>query len=71
LARVEFFAVRGLPPPIPNPGILILTKPFLSAKRSLIRFVLGSDCVDVLNVGFESPAEIDDFAGVVSKTARA
>jgi len=50
---------------------LILTKPFLSAKRSLIRFVLGSDCVDVLNVGFESPAEIDDFAGVVSKTARA
>jgi predicted aldo/keto reductase-like oxidoreductase len=40
-------------------------------RAESIRFVLGLGCVDVLNVGFESPAEIDDFAGVVSKTARA
>src|SRR5208282_3026338 len=34
------------------------------------RFVLGLDCVDVLNIGFEKVEEIDDFAGRVRKVAR-
>jgi hypothetical protein len=39
-------------------------------REESVRFVLGLNCVDVLNVGFESAGEIDDFAGVVSKTPR-
>jgi len=31
------------------------------------RFVLGLGCVDVLNIGFEKPEEIDDFAARVRK----
>jgi aryl-alcohol dehydrogenase-like predicted oxidoreductase len=34
------------------------------------RFVLGLDCVDVLNIGFEKVEEIDDFAGRIRKVAR-
>jgi len=34
------------------------------------RFVLGLGCVDVLNVGFEKPEEIDDFADRVRKVAK-
>lgn len=40
-------------------------------RAESIKFVLGLGCVDVLNVGFEKPAEIDDFASMVAKTARA
>jgi hypothetical protein len=37
------------------------------AKRdAAIRFVLGLGTVDTMIVGFESPEEIDDFAGRVS-----
>jgi len=32
-----------------------------------VKFVLGLGCVDVLNVGFEKVAEIDDFAARVRK----
>lgn len=39
-------------------------------RAESIKFVLGLGCVNVLNVGFEKPAEIDDFAAMVSKTAR-
>ena len=39
-------------------------------RAESIRFVLGLGCVDLLNVGFESPEQIDDFAGMVSKTER-
>ncbi len=39
-------------------------------RAESIRFVLGLGCVDVLNVGFENEAQIDDLAGIVSKTAR-
>lgn len=35
------------------------------------RYVLGLGCVDVLNVGFETLEEIDDFAGRVRKVPRA
>jgi aryl-alcohol dehydrogenase-like predicted oxidoreductase len=31
-------------------------------RNAAIKFVLGLGCVDVLNVGFESIAEVDDFA---------
>jgi hypothetical protein len=34
------------------------------------RFVLGLGCVDILNVGFEKEAEIDDFAETVKKVPR-
>lgn len=34
------------------------------------KFVLGLGCVDILNVGFEKPAEIDDFATRVKKVPR-
>lgn len=34
------------------------------------RFVLGLECVDVLNIGFEKTEEIDDFAGRVRKVPR-
>jgi len=40
-------------------------------RAESIKFVLGLGIVDVLNVGFESPAQVDDFAGMVSKTAKA
>jgi predicted aldo/keto reductase-like oxidoreductase len=41
------------------------------AKREeSIRYVLGLGCVDILNVGFETEDQIDDFAGVVSATPR-
>jgi aryl-alcohol dehydrogenase-like predicted oxidoreductase len=41
------------------------------AKRDeSARYVLGLGCVDVLNVGCESIAEIDDFAGRVRKVER-
>ena len=36
-------------------------------KDSSIRYVLGLGCVDVLNVGFEKAAEIDDFAARVRR----
>ncbi len=40
------------------------------AKRNeSVKFALDSGCVDVLNVGFESVAEIDDFADRVRKVA--
>ena len=32
-----------------------------------VKFVLGLGCVDILNVGFESANEIDDFAARVRK----
>jgi hypothetical protein len=32
-----------------------------------VKFVLGLGCVDVLNVGFETAEEIDDFAARVRK----
>jgi len=35
-----------------------------------VRYVLGLGCVDVLNVGFETPAEIDDLAERVKKVPR-
>ncbi len=35
------------------------------------RFVLGLGCVDVMNIGFEKPEEIDDFASRVRKVPRA
>jgi aryl-alcohol dehydrogenase-like predicted oxidoreductase len=35
------------------------------------RFALGLGCVDVLNIGFETTNEIDDFAGRVRKVPRA
>jgi hypothetical protein len=34
-----------------------------------VKFVLGLGCVDVLNVGFEKPEEIDDFAARVRKVS--
>lgn len=34
------------------------------------KFVLGLGCVDILNVGFEKPAEIDDFATRVKNVPR-
>jgi aryl-alcohol dehydrogenase-like predicted oxidoreductase len=41
------------------------------AKRAeSVRFVLGLGCVDTLNVGFESTAEIDDLAGMVRQVPR-
>ncbi len=39
-------------------------------KDESARFVLGLGCVDVLNIGFEKPEEIDDFAGRVRKVRR-
>jgi len=36
-------------------------------RDASVKFVLGLGCVDVLNVGCESPAEIDDFAARVRK----
>ncbi len=36
-------------------------------KDSSIKYVLGLGCVDVLNVGFETTAEIDDFAARVRR----
>jgi len=36
-------------------------------KDASIKFVLGLGCVDVLNVGCETPAEIDDVAARVRK----
>jgi hypothetical protein len=32
-----------------------------------VKFVLGLGCVNVLNVGFESLGEVDDFAARVRK----
>lgn len=41
------------------------------AKRDeSARFVLGLNCVDILNIGFEKTEEIDDFAARVSKVPR-
>ena len=36
-----------------------------------VRYVLGLGCVDVLNVGCESTAEVDDLAECVKKVSRA
>jgi aryl-alcohol dehydrogenase-like predicted oxidoreductase len=36
-------------------------------RNEAVKFVLGLGCVDVLNVGFEKLAEIDDFAARVGK----
>ena len=38
-------------------------------RNRSVKFVLGLGCVDVLNVGFESLTEIDDFAGRVRNVA--
>ena len=35
-----------------------------------VKYVLGLNCVDILNVGFESTEEIDDFAARVRKVSR-
>jgi aryl-alcohol dehydrogenase-like predicted oxidoreductase len=40
-------------------------------KDESIRYVLGLGCVNLLNVGFESLDEVDDFAGRVRKVSRA
>lgn len=39
-------------------------------RQESIKFALHSGIVDVLNVGFESTAEIDDFAAMVKKIPR-
>jgi len=39
-------------------------------KNDSIRYVLTLGCVDTLNVGFESPQQIDDFASRVKKVPR-
>jgi hypothetical protein len=39
-------------------------------RQESIKFALQSGIVDVLNVGFESVAEIDDFAAMVRKVPR-
>ncbi|MDB6057618.1 MAG: Tat pathway signal sequence domain protein [Verrucomicrobiales bacterium] len=39
-------------------------------RQESIKFALQSGIVDVLNVGFESTAEIDDFAAMVKKVPR-
>jgi aryl-alcohol dehydrogenase-like predicted oxidoreductase len=39
-------------------------------KDDSIRYVLTLGCVDTLNVGFESPQQIDDFASRVKKVPR-
>lgn len=39
-------------------------------KNESARFVLGLGCVDVLNIGFERLAEIDDFAARVRRVER-
>jgi hypothetical protein len=36
-----------------------------------VKFALGLGCVNVLNVGFETAGEIDDFAARVRKVSRA
>jgi hypothetical protein len=40
-------------------------------RDETVRYVLSLGCVDVLNVGFESLAEIDDFAARVRRVPRA
>lgn len=39
-------------------------------RQESVRFVLGLGCVQVLNVGFESMDEIDDFASQVRKVSK-
>ncbi len=39
-------------------------------RNRTAQFVLGSGCVDVLNVGFEKIEEIDDYAARIRKVAR-
>ncbi len=39
-------------------------------RNATVRYVLGLGCVDVLNVGFESTVEVDDFAQRVSKVSK-
>jgi hypothetical protein len=39
-------------------------------RNESVRFALQSGCVDVLNVGCESLAEVDDFAARVRKARR-
>ncbi|MGZ4964182.1 MAG: aldo/keto reductase [Limisphaerales bacterium] len=39
-------------------------------RQESIKFALQSGIVDILNVGFESTAEIDDFAAMVKKVPR-
>ena len=39
-------------------------------RSESIKYVLGLGCVDILNVGFEKPEEIDDFTGRVRKVKR-
>jgi len=39
-------------------------------KTESVRYVLGLGTVDVLNVGFEKPEELDDFAQRVAKTPK-
>lgn len=39
-------------------------------RAESVKFVLGLGCVDVLDVGFEAPAEIDDLAAMVRQVPR-
>ena len=39
-------------------------------RNSSIKYVLGLNCVDILNVGFEKPEQIDDFADRVRKAQK-
>jgi len=40
-------------------------------RDTTLRYVLGLGCVDIMTVGFESTAEIDDFAARVRRVPRA
>lgn len=40
-------------------------------REESARYVLGLGCVDILNVGFEKPEEIDDFAETVREVKQA
>ena len=40
-------------------------------RDATLRYVLGLGCVDVLNVGFETTGEVDDFAERVGRVAKA
>src|SRR6185437_1502116 len=37
-------------------------------RQESVKFALGLGCVSILNVGFESPDQIDDLAGQIHKT---
>jgi hypothetical protein len=37
-------------------------------RQVSVKFALGLGCVSILNVGFESPNQIDNFASHIQKT---